>query len=493
MVLPSLTEDPLRTTVASVSGVPVGLSTAGRWHSSSSDSTFAVHDPASGEVIAEVADATVSDGIAALDSAVAAQSGWAATTGRERAEILRKAFDGISARTEDIASVLTAEMGKPLQESRGEVAYGAEFFRWFSEQAAHVAGSYGSAPTGGCRIVTTEQPVGPCLLITPWNFPLAMGTRKIGAALAAGCSVIIKPAALTPLTMTMLVDILHDCGVPPGVVNIVTTSRSSELSAALMSDSRLRKVSFTGSTAVGSTLLRQAAEHVLTASMELGGNGPFVVCSDADIDAAVAGAMMAKFRNGGQSCVAANRFIVHADVHDEFVTKLRQRVSALVLGPGTAPRVDIGPVVSGKQARALQELVDGAVDEGGRLLVGGSRVEGAGSFFEPTLLIDVPLSARIAREEIFGPVAVVYRVDSDEDALSAANDTEFGLVGYVFSKTRALAYAERLETGMVGVNRGLVSDPAGAFGGIKASGLGREGGTSGIHEYLETKYMAVEV
>lgn len=493
MALSSLTEDSLRTTVASVSAVPVGLFTAGRWHGSSSDSTFAVHDPATGEVLADVADATVNDGFAALDSAVAAQSGWAATTGRERAEILRKTFDAIIARTEDIASVLTAEMGKPLQESRGEVAYGAEFFRWFSEQAAHVAGSYGPAPTGGYRIVTTEQPVGPCLLITPWNFPLAMGTRKIGAALAAGCSVIIKPAALTPLTMTMLVDILHESGVPPGVVNIVTTSRSSDLSAALMSDPRLRKVSFTGSTAVGTTLLRQAAENVLTASMELGGNGPFVVCSDADIDAAVAGAMVAKFRNGGQSCVAANRFIVHTEVHDEFVMKLQQRVSALVLGPGTEPGVDIGPVVSDKQARTLQELVDGAVDEGGRLLVGGSRVEGTGSFFEPTLLIDVPLSSRIAREEIFGPVAVVYRVDSDEDALNAANDTNFGLVGYVFSKTQALAYAERLETGMVGVNRGLVSDPAGAFGGIKASGLGREGGTSGIQEYLETKYMAVEV
>lgn len=493
MALSSLTEDSLRTTVASVSAVPVGLFTAGRWHSSSSDATFAVHDPATGEVLAEVADATVDDGIAALDSAVAAQSGWAATTGRERAEILRKAFDAIIAKTEDIASVLTAEMGKPLQESRGEVAYGAEFFRWFSEQAAHVAGSYGPAPTGGYRVVTTEQPVGPCLLITPWNFPLAMGTRKIGAALAAGCSVIIKPAALTPLTMTMLVDILHEAGVPPGVVNIVTTSRSSDLSTALMSDSRLRKVSFTGSTAVGSSLLRQAAEHILTASMELGGNGPFLVCSDADVDAAVTGAMVAKFRNGGQSCVAANRFIVHTDVHDEFVAKLQERVSALVLGPGTEPGVDIGPVVSDKQARTLQGLVDGAVDEGGRLLVGGSRVEGIGSFFEPTLLIDVPLSAHIAREEIFGPVAVVYRVDSDEDALNAANDTNFGLVGYVFSTTQALAYAERLETGMVGVNRGLVSDPAGAFGGIKASGLGREGGTSGIHEYLETKYMAVDL
>jgi succinate-semialdehyde dehydrogenase / glutarate-semialdehyde dehydrogenase len=382
MTAPALTEsdEATRATVAGVPGVPVGIFVGGVWRGASDGATFAVHDPATGDVLTSVADAGVADATDALDAAAAAQQAWATTTGRQRAEILRRAFDLVVARTEDIASILTAEMGKPLQESRGEVAYGAEFFRWFSEQAAHVAGSYGPAPSGNYRIVTAEQPVGPCLLITPWNFPLAMGTRKIGAALAAGCSVVIKPAALTPLTMTILVDILHEAGVPAGVVNIVTTTKSGAVSSALMADKRLRKVSFTGSTGVGSTLLRQAADNVWP-----------------------------------------------------------------------------------------------------------------GSFFAPTLIIDVPLTARIAREEIFGPVAVVYRTPSDDDAIEAANDTDFGLVGYVFSQRHGMAYAERLETGMVGVNRGPVSDPAGAFGGVKASGLGREGGASGIHEYLETKYMAVEL
>lgn len=493
MSSPALTTDSWRTTVAAASGVPTGLFVDGHWKGAADGSSFAVHDPATGQVIADVADATPADAIDALDAAVAAQRSWAETTGRNRAEILRRAFDSIIARTEDIASVLTAEMGKPLQESRGEVTYGAEFFRWFSEQAAHVAGSYGRAPAGDYRVVTTEQPVGPCLLITPWNFPLAMGTRKIGAALAAGCSVLIKPAALTPLTMTLLVDILVEAGVPSGVINVLPSTRSGEISSTLMADPRLRKVSFTGSTSVGSTLLRQAADHVQRTSMELGGNGPFVVLADADVDAAVEGAMTAKFRNGGQSCVAANRFIVHTDVYDEFVAGLQARVAALRLGPGTDAGVDVGPVVSDKQARTLQSLVDSAVDEGGRILVGGSHQDRPGNYFEPTLIVDAPTTSRIAREEIFGPIAVVYRVETDDEAIAVANDTEYGLVGYVYSRTRAQRYAELLETGMVGVNRGLVSDPAGAFGGVKASGLGREGGTSGIAEYLETKYMAVEL
>lgn len=473
--------------------VPTGLFINGTWLPAAGGARFEVVDPCNAQTVARVADATVDDALRALSAAHDAQAAWAATSTRTRAGILTRAFDLIQQNRDALAEIITAEMGRPVAESRAEVAYGAEFFRWFAEQAAHVQGDFRPSPNGTFDIITTKVPVGPCLLITPWNFPLAMGTRKIGAALAAGCTVVVKPAAQTPLTMAFLVRLLTEAGVPAGVVNLVPTSDAPSQSKALMADARLRKVSFTGSTAVGSQLLHQAASHVLRSSMELGGNGPFVVLEDADVDAAVDGAMLAKFRNGGQSCVAANRIIVHASVADSFTTRFVERTRALTVGSGTTPGVDVGPLIERRQQARVQRLVDDAVDRGARVLTGGHAIPGDGYFFEPTVLVDVPAKAPILSEEIFGPVAVITSVKTDDDAVTLANDTPYGLAAFVYTRDidRALNAAAHIEAGMVGVNRGLVSEPAAPFGGVKASGLGREGGHTGIDEYLETKYVAV--
>ncbi|MBU3062660.1 NAD-dependent succinate-semialdehyde dehydrogenase [Nocardia sp. NEAU-G5] len=481
--------------LALVAELPRGLYINGRWRESATGAHYPVHSPADGTVLTEVADASVADAQDALTAAEAAQKDWGATTPRYRAELLRRVFDRIIERTEDFAALISLEMGKPLAEARGEVAYGAEFLRWFSEQAAHLTGSYAPAPNGGYRIVTAKQPVGPSLLITPWNFPLAMATRKIGAALAAGCTCLIKPAPQTPLTLALLMRIFDELNVPAGVVNYLPTLDAAAQSKALMDDPRLRKVSFTGSTGVGSILLHQAADRVLRTSMELGGNGPFIVFDDADLDAAVEGAMLAKMRNAGESCVAANRFLVHSAVAEEFTQRLVRRFEKLVIGDAFDPASTVGPLIDARQLDKVTELVDDAVAHGARIRVGGKASSGAGYFYAPTVLTDVPETARIGREEIFGPVAAITTFDTEAQALERANATEYGLAGYVYTRdiSRALRFAEGLESGMVGVNRGLVSDPGGPFGGVKASGLGREGGATGIEEYLETKYLAVQL
>ncbi|WP_216901546.1 NAD-dependent succinate-semialdehyde dehydrogenase [Nocardia alni] len=478
-----------------VANLPRGLYVDGRWRDSSTGARSSVHNPADGTVITDVADASVADAQAAIHAADTAQKHWGATTSRYRAELLRKAFDRVIERTDDFAALISLEMGKPLAEARGEVTYGAEFLRWFSEQAAHLSGSYAPAPNGGYRIVTARQPVGPALLITPWNFPLAMATRKLGAALAAGCTCLIKPAPQTPLTLALLTQIFHELEVPAGVVNYIPTVDAAAQSRALMDDARLRKVSFTGSTAVGSILLHQAADRVLRTSMELGGNGPFIVFDDADMDAAVEGAMLAKMRNAGESCVAANRFLVHTAIAEEFTERLAARFEALIPGDAFDAASTVGPLIDARQLAKVTELVDDAVAEGARIRVGGKPSGGEGYFYQPTVVTDVPDSARIAHEEIFGPVAAITTFDTEDQALERANATEYGLAGYVYTRdiSRALHFAERLETGMVGVNRGLVSDPGGPFGGVKSSGLGREGGAEGIEEYLETKYLAVQL
>ena len=465
----------------------------GRWRDADGGSTLAIEDPSTGTDIAEIADASVADGTAALDAAVEAQADWAATPPRDRGEILRRAFELIVERTDDLALLMTLEMGKPLADSRAEIAYGAEFFRWFSEEAVRVAGRYAMAPNGATRLVTMKQPVGPCLMITPWNFPLAMGTRKIGPAIAAGCTMVIKPASLTPLTMLALAEILTEAGLPPGVLNVVTTSRTGEVMEPLIRDPRLRKLTFTGSTEVGRRLVEQSAEGLLRVSMELGGNAPFLVFADADVEAAVDGAMLAKMRNLGEACTAANRFIVHSSVADEFSSKLSARMADLVVGRGTSDGVQVGPLVEAKQRDKVADLVGDAVDTGAQVLTGGSATDGDGYFYEPTVLGSVPTSARLFREEIFGPVAPVFTFDSDDSGLAMANDTEFGLVAYAYTRdfSRAIKVSEGLETGMVGINQGVVSNPAAPFGGVKASGYGREGGVEGIEEYLETKYVGM--
>jgi succinate-semialdehyde dehydrogenase/glutarate-semialdehyde dehydrogenase len=426
---------------------------------------------------------------------VSAQADWARTAPRERGDILRRAFDTVQARADDLAHLMSLEMGKTVAEARGEVAYGSEFLRWFSEEAVRIHGRWMTAPAGGSRLLTMQKPVGPCLLITPWNFPLAMGTRKIGPAVAAGCTMVVKPAGQTPLTMLALAAILDEAGLPPGVLNVVTTSRSGEVSETLQADDRLRKVSFTGSTGVGRTLVRQSADHLQRLSMELGGNAPFLVFEDADLDAAVDGAMTAKMRNMGEACTAANRFLVHESVADEFGRRLAERMGALTLGRGQDDGVDVGPLIDAKAVRAVGELVDAAVGDGARLVVGGSAadVPERGYFYAPTVLLDVSPDARINTEEIFGPVAPITTFATEEEAITRANDTEYGLSSYAFTRdlARTIRLAERLEFGMVGVNTGLVSNPAAPFGGVKASGFGREGGFEGIEEYLETTYVAM--
>jgi succinate-semialdehyde dehydrogenase/glutarate-semialdehyde dehydrogenase len=475
---------------ALLTSVPEGLFIGGRWRAASSGKTLKVYDPSNGEVVKEIADAGPEDGKAALDAAVEAFPAWAATPARERAEILRRAFDLLQERKEDFALLMTIEMGKPLAEARGEVAYGGEFLRWFSEETARVQGRYGANPEGTGRMIVSQHPVGPCFLITPWNFPLAMATRKIAPALAAGCTVVIKPAELTPLTTLAFAKLLEEAGVPAGVVNVFTTSTSGAVSEPIIRDPRLRKLSFTGSTPVGQKLLEQAAHGVLRTSMELGGNAPFVVFEDADLDKAVDGAMMAKFRNIGQACTAANRFIVQRSIADEFARRVTERVQQLKIGRGTEDGVAIGPLIDDRAVAKATHLVDDAVSRGAELRTGGKAVEGPGTFYEPTVVTDVRPGSDILREEIFGPVLAIVPFDTEDDAVRIANDTEYGLVSYVFTESlsRGQRMIERLETGMMGLNVGVVSNAAAPFGGWKMSGLGREGGAEGIHEYLQTKY-----
>ncbi len=476
-----------------VQAVPDGLFVGGRWCQASDGRRIDVLDPSTEQVLTSVPDAGVEDGRAALGEAVAAQADWARTAPRDRGEILRAAFEAITAQADDLALLMTLEMGKPLAEARAEIAYGAEFFRWFAEESVRIAGRWSTAPNGQTRLMTMKQPVGPCLMITPWNFPLAMGTRKIGPAIAAGCTMVVKPASQTPLSMLALAKILTDCGLPDGVLNVVTTARTAEVMEPLIRDPRLRKLTFTGSTPIGRKLVEQSAEGLLRVSMELGGNAPFLVFADADLDAAVDGAMLAKMRNIGEACTAANRFIVHESVAAEFGAALAGRMGGLRVGRGTDPGVDVGPLIDGVQRGKVAGLVEDAVAAGARVLVGGGSVDGPGFYYRPTVLVDVPAGARALREEIFGPVAPITTFTDDEQALAMANDTEYGLIAYAFTQnlSRALAVAEGLETGMVGINQGVVSNPAAPFGGVKASGFGREGGAEGIEEYLETKYVGI--
>lgn len=480
------------TAAQAIAAVPTGQFIAGGWLQTGA--TFDVVDPATGLVLTRVSDAGADEARAALDAACAAADGWAATSPRDRADLLRRAFDLVVDRRDTFATLMTLEMGKPLGEAYGEVAYGAEFLRWFSEEACRVEGRWSVAPAGGSRFLTMKQPVGPVYAITPWNFPLAMGTRKIGPALAAGCTVVIKPASATPLTMLYLMQAFSDAGLPDGVVNCITSSSSSAVSAPILSDGRLRKLTFTGSTEVGRALLEQAGPHVLRTSMELGGNAPFVVLSDADVDEAVAGAMVAKFRNNGEACTAANRFYVHTLRYDEFRDKLVAAIEArIVVGPGIEEASTLGALIDENAVAKVAELVDDALARGATALTGGSRIDSQGHFFAPTVLTEVPRDARVCREEIFGPVAPLIRVESDDEAIALANDTEFGLMAYLYSRdvSRALQAAERLESGMVGLNTGLVSNPAAPFGGVKQSGLGREGSHEGLDEYLEIKYIGL--
>jgi len=473
--------------------VPTGLFIGGKWRDSSDGRTLNVEDPSTGETLVSVADATVADGAAALDAAVAARADWAATAPRERGEILRRAFVAITARAEEFALLMTLEMGKPLAEARGEVTYGAEFFRWFSEEAVRISGRWSTAPNGATRLVTMKQPVGPTLMITPWNFPLAMGTRKIGPALAAGCTMVVKPAKQTPLSMLALVDLLTDCGVPAGVVNVITTTRTGDVIEPIIRDPRLRKLTFTGSTQVGRTLVEQSAEQLLRVSMELGGNAPFLVFEDADVNAAVDGAMLAKMRNIGEACTAANRFLVHESVAEEFSSKFAAKLASMSVGRGTEDGVTVGPLIDAAAQASVAALVDDATAKGATVVCGGTTVGDNGYFFAPTLLTGVPADALLMREEIFGPVAPIATFTTEAEAIARANDTEYGLVAYVFTRdlSRTLRVSEALEFGMVGINQGIVSNPAAPFGGVKHSGFGREGGFEGIQEYLEVKYLGI--
>ena len=473
-----------------LASVPDGLYIGGEWRAASGGKTLGVTDPATGDTVKQIADASVGDGVAALDAACEAYAAWSRSPARERAELLRRAFDLVQERKDDFALLMTIEMGKPLAESAGEVTYGAEFLRWFSEEAAHVQGRYGANPEGTGRMIVTQHPVGPCYLITPWNFPLAMATRKIAPALAAGCTMVVKPASQTPLTTLLFTKILEDAGVPAGVVNVITTTTSGPVSEAIIHDPRLRKLSFTGSTEVGQALLAQAATGVLRTSMELGGNAPFVVFEDADLDKAVDGALAAKFRNIGEACTAANRFIVHNSIAEEFARCITERVQAFRTGRGTEDGVTIGPLIDERAVAKADELVQDAVARGATLRVGGQKLEREGTFYAATVLSDVAPDSQILREEIFGPVVAIVPFADEDEAVRVANDTEFGLVSYVYTRdlARSQRMIERLETGMMGLNVGVVSNPGAPFGGWKLSGLGREGGAEGIHEYLQTKY-----
>ena len=473
--------------------VQSGLSIAGEWQESSSGQMIDVQDPATGGVIKQIADGTVEDAVRALDAAVAAQDAWAATPTRERSNILRRAFDLLMERKEDFALLMSMEMGKPIAEARGEVVYGGEFLRWFSEEAVRVQGDYRNNPEGTGTMIVSHLPVGPCYFITPWNFPLAMATRKIAPALAAGCTVVIKPAQLTPLTTIFFAQLLEEAGVPAGVVNVVQTSKSSAQSNTLLSDPRLRKLSFTGSTPVGVKLLEAAAQNVLRTSMELGGNAPFIVFEDADLDRAVDGAMIAKFRNIGQACTAANRFIVHESVAEEFSRRVSERVAQLSVGRGAEEGNDIGALVDDKAVANTARLVADAVETGANIVTGGEIIEGPGNFFQPTVVDNLSAQSAIMREEIFGPLLGIIRFETEEEAVEIANSTEYGLISYVFTENihRGHRMIEKLESGMMALNTGLASNAAAPFGGIKQSGIGREGGFEGIQEFLSKKYTII--
>jgi succinate-semialdehyde dehydrogenase/glutarate-semialdehyde dehydrogenase len=480
---------------SALTNVNTQLFIGGEWREASGGATLDVEDPSTGEAIASVADATPEDASAALDAACAVQGEWAAHPPRERGEILRNAYEALTAKADELALVMTLEMGKPLAESKAEITYASEFFRWFAEEAVRIEGRYATAPNGAGRLLTMRQPVGPCYMITPWNFPMAMGTRKIGPAIAAGCTMVVKPAQQTPLSMLALGEILQEAGLPAGVLNIVTSSKSSDVSKPIIGDARLRKLSFTGSTEVGRKLIEQSAHNILRVSMELGGNAPFLVFEDADVDAAVEGAVIAKMRNIGEACTAANRFHVAEKVQEEFTEKLAAQLADMPVGRGTNDEVKVGPLIDATQREKVKELVDDATSKGAEVVLGGTERDGAGYFFDPTVLSGVPVEARLLKEEIFGPVAPVATFDEEEAAVAAANDTEFGLVAYVYTRDikRAFRVCEGLETGMVGLNQGLVSNPAAPFGGVKQSGFGREGGAEGIHEYLEVKYIAMNL
>ncbi|MBZ4689223.1 MAG: NAD-dependent succinate-semialdehyde dehydrogenase [Cereibacter sp.] len=453
-----------------------------------------VVDPSTGEVLAEVPDASMADAMRAVDAAEAAAAGWAATPPRTRAEILRRWFVLMTDHAEDLARLISLENGKALPDARGEVAYAAEFFRWYAEEAVRVPGEFRHTPSGAHHILVDHDPIGIAVLITPWNFPAAMATRKIGPALAAGCTVILKPASETPLTAYAMARLGAEAGVPPGVVNVLTTTQPGPVVNAMLADPRVRKLSFTGSTGVGRTLLAEAAKTVVSCSMELGGNAPFLVFDDADLEAALDGAMIAKMRNAGEACTAANRFYVQSGIHDAFVAGLTRRMAALRIGPGTAAETQVGPMITAKAVAKIDRLVSQAVARGARVTTGGTPLPGPGNFYPPTVLENVPLEAEIAHEEIFGPVAPVYRFETEAEAIRLANDTEYGLAAYVYSRdlARALRVGKGIESGMVAINRGLMSDPAAPFGGVKQSGLGREGGVTGILEFLEPKYFAVQ-
>ena len=467
-----------------IGGRPVPAADGGR---------FDVIDPATGDVFETVANGTVQDAISAVDAAAQAAPAWAATAPRERGEILRRAYQLMTESADELARLISRENGKALPDALGEVLYAAEFFRWYSEEAVRVPGTLATAPSGTNKIVVQHRPVGICVLVTPWNFPAAMATRKIGPALAAGCTMVLKPASDTPLTALALARLLAAAGVPDGVVNVLPARRSGAVVSAMLHDDRVRKLSFTGSTEVGRVLLREAADRVLNVSMELGGNAPFLVFADADLDAAVEGAMIAKMRNAGEACTSANRFYVQAPVAEEFAGRLARRMSALKLGAGTDSGVQVGPLVNRDAVDKVEELVADAVARGAVVATGGRRPDPKGCFYEPTVLTDVPPGATLLREEIFGPVAPVVSFDTEEEAIRLANDTEYGLVAYLYTGDlgRGLRVSERLEAGMVGLNRGLVSDPAAPFGGVKQSGIGREGGHEGILDYLEATYVAV--
>lgn len=472
---------------------PSQLLIGGAWTPSTSGRSLAVHDPSTGGLLATVADAGTHDAVAALDAAASAQPAWAATPRRERSEVLRRAYEAVVAHADDLATLISLEMGKPLAEARAEVAYGAEFLRWFSQEAERVAGHAGPAPDGRGRSLVSRQPVGPAYLVTPWNFPLAMPTRKLGAALAAGCTCIVKPAELTPLTTLALAGLLGEAGVPAGVVNVVTTSDPGAVTDALVADPRLRKLSFTGSTTVGRHLVSASSAQLLRLSLELGGNAPFLVFADADVPAAVQGAVAAKMRNAGQACTAANRFLVHEGVADRFTELLAARLGAMTVGRGLEEGTEVGPLISAAAVARVAGLVDASVAGGAEVVVGGTALAGPGSFYAPTVLTSVPADAAVMREEVFGPVAPVTTFRDDDEALALANGTSYGLAAYAYTRDldRALRVVDALEVGMVGVNQGTVSSAAAPFGGIKHSGYGREGGAEGIHEYLQVKYAAV--
>jgi succinate-semialdehyde dehydrogenase / glutarate-semialdehyde dehydrogenase len=474
--------------------VPRQLLINGKWRNAAGGRTVDVVNPSDGTAITAIADSDVEDGLAAVDAAASAFPEWAATPPRRRAEILSRCFELMTERSEQLARLISLENGKALPDARGEVAYAAEFFRWYAEEAVRIIGDVSVSPSGANRILVQHQPIGVCVLITPWNFPAAMATRKLAPALAAGCTAVLKPATLTPLTSLAIAQLMVDAGVPAGVVNVITTARTGEVMTPILADPRVRKLSFTGSTGVGRHLLRQAADNVLKCSMELGGNAPFLVFEDADLDKAIDGVMIAKMRNGGQACTAANRIYVQSGIQAEFASRLANRMAALTVGPGTDPATEVGPLVDEASVLKVDALVRDALDQGARLLTGGQLPEGDGYYYPPTVVTNVPLHARMVSEEIFGPVASVIGFDTEDEVIAAANDSEYGLAAYVFTEDlrRGLRVSERIESGMVALNRGLVSDPAAPFGGVKQSGLGREGAHQGLLDFTETKYIAVD-